>query len=166
MLLQQDPEVLLGSLQEAAEGLTIVTDIERQEEAVTEPKKHAPCCPGHSLVAAEACREGDKARARSSAHTCPGVSGCTLPPSHQGPQTCPHNQTCQRLCDRWDRSGLRSCSEGIKSRGDGLGVGSGRRNTYSELQCWGRISNHCHIHEIGSRIPTLQKRKLRLREIK
>lgn len=65
VLLQQGPEVLLGGLQEAAEGLAVVTDIERQEEAVTEPKKHIPHHPGHGLVAAEACKEGDKVRAQS-----------------------------------------------------------------------------------------------------
>lgn len=71
MLLQQGPEVLLGSLQEASEGLTVVTDVQRQEEAVTEPEKHIPCCLGYGPVAAEACREGDKARAQSSAHPPP-----------------------------------------------------------------------------------------------
>lgn len=74
--LQQGPQVQLGSLQEASEGLTVVTDVERQEKAVTEPKKHIPRRPGHGLVAAEACREGDKARAPSSAHP-PPASGCS-----------------------------------------------------------------------------------------
>lgn len=68
VVLQQGPEELLGNLQEASEGLTVVTDIERQEKAVTEPKEHVPRRPGHGLVAAEACREGDKARPQSSAH--------------------------------------------------------------------------------------------------
>lgn len=83
MLLQEGPEVLLGSLQEASEGLTVVTDIERQEETVTEPEKHVPCCLGYSLVAAEACSEGDKARAQCSAHP-PPASGDPLPLSSPG----------------------------------------------------------------------------------
>lgn len=40
VLLQQGPEVLLGCLQEAAECLTVVTDFEGQEEAVTEPENN------------------------------------------------------------------------------------------------------------------------------
>lgn len=76
VVLQQGPQVQLGSLQEALEGLTVVTDVERQEKAVTEPKKHVPRCPGHGLVAAEACREGDKARAQSSARP-PPASVCS-----------------------------------------------------------------------------------------
>lgn len=83
MLLQQGPEVLLGSLQEATEGLTVVTDIERQEETVTEPEKHAPRCLGYSPMTAEACRESDKARAQSSAHP-PPASGNPLPLSSPG----------------------------------------------------------------------------------
>lgn len=76
--------MLLCSLQKTSEGLSVVTDIQRKEEAVAEPKKHAPCCPGHSLVAAEACGEGDQARAQSSVPP-PPTSGFPLPaPSSPG----------------------------------------------------------------------------------
>lgn len=57
VLLQWDPEVF-GSLQEAAEGLAVVTDVKRQEEAVTELEKHASCSSGHSLMAGETWRGG------------------------------------------------------------------------------------------------------------
>lgn len=77
VLLQQDPKVALGSLQKIAEGLSIVTDVKRQKEAVTEPKQHAPRCPGHSLMAAEACKECHQARAVFS----PPPSSLRIPPA-------------------------------------------------------------------------------------
>ena len=58
VLLQQATKVLLGSLQKAAEGLAVVTDIKRQEEAVTEPEKHTTRGLGHGLMAAETLQEG------------------------------------------------------------------------------------------------------------
>lgn len=62
VLLQQATKVLLGSLQEAAEGLAVVTDIKRQEEAVTEPEKHTTHGPGHGLMAAETLQEAQQGR--------------------------------------------------------------------------------------------------------
>lgn len=139
VLLQQGPEVFLGCLQEAAECLTVVTDFEGQEEAVTEPENNTPRCPGHSLMAAEAC--GKVTRPGLSLQpllSCSKDALC-LPP-HLGPKTCPHSQRCQRLCGRWGRSWLKSCSGGTKPRGDRLGMGRGRRCTSSELQNVGIIS--------------------------
>lgn len=168
VLLQQCPEVPLGSLQEAPEGLTVVTDVEGQEKAVTEPKKHVPCRPGHGLMAAEACgagqRGGDKA-------------GLSLQPTLLRPQDAlaPVLTGVHKLVHVTE--GVEGCVVGgVDARG-GLALGK-QRPEVTGLR-WeegagvptvsdnvGTLSRHCPIYEVGFRMLTLQRKKLVFTEVK